>query len=64
MESEGRGDKIAVLRLVCFFDSSMYPDDETSSFFPYMWGNKKSPRIFEAGYCVSMPKNSKYLQIK
>ena len=34
VESEGRGDKIAVLRLVCFFGSSMYPDDETSSFFP------------------------------
>ena len=34
VESEGRGDKIAVLRLACFFDSPMYSDDETSSFFP------------------------------
>ena len=33
-ESEGRGDKIAVLRLMCFFDDSIYPYDETSCFFP------------------------------
>ena len=56
MESEGRGDKIAVLRLVCFFGSSMYPDDEKSSFF-LKCGATKSPRGFSKGVlCVNAEK--------